>query len=288
MRGFITMNTINFPDCVVYAMPQRSPEWHEIRRGKLTASEAGAWLAERPEVRVTVDELRGVLDMNQVPYKKSASKAELLAMVPPSCLPAPTLTATADKARKAAVAKCLGAISRCEVPDPFEVDPGGPPPRNPAMWAVWNGIRLEPEAIAAFEDATGHEVETVGFCLHKSKVVGCSPDGLIRGESVGLECKCPLPSTHVRWFLEGQLPDEHRDQVHFSMAVTGARSWWFQSYSPGLPTFRVRVDRDAYTEAMTEGIREFADALSKSRAIMAAAWDFELGNAEPIQPESKP
>ena len=34
----------HFPDCQIYHMPQRSPEWHQARKGILTASNFGPWL----------------------------------------------------------------------------------------------------------------------------------------------------------------------------------------------------------------------------------------------------
>ena len=189
----------------------------------------------------------------------------------------PHTTKKETQAQDSAICKILGAISRCPVPDEWEVDPEGPPPKSVGLWAIWNGIRLEPEAVAAFSEATGLEVESIGFCLHKSKVAGCSPDGLIVGENIGFEGKAPLPSTHVRYLLNGGLPEEYRDQVHFSMAVTGAKAWWFQSYCPGLPSLRICVARDDYTEAMAEGITRFAAALKEARQTMAEMWNSEFG-----------
>lgn len=34
----------HFPDCQIYHMPQRSDEWHQARKGILTASNFGPWL----------------------------------------------------------------------------------------------------------------------------------------------------------------------------------------------------------------------------------------------------
>ena len=88
------------------------------------------------------------------------------------------------------------------------------------------GVRMEPEARAKFAESTGLFVSEVGFATRDDKIVGCSPDGFVSeklgGEPIGgLELKDPCPRKHVRWIAEGILPDEHKLQVHGSMAVTG-------------------------------------------------------------------
>jgi hypothetical protein len=45
------------------------------------------------------------------------------------------------------------------------------------------------------------------------------------------------------------------------MAVTGAKAWWFQSFCPGLPTLRILVERDEYTERIEKGLTEFTEQL---------------------------
>lgn len=266
-----------FPDCLIYAMPQRSPEWYEIRRDKMTASQAGSWLAEKPQCRLTIPEIKAQLDILREPYKSAEPRDKLLAALAGRVtnLPVSHLAGTVD-ARHTAICKVLGAISGCDVPDQWEVDPTGPPPKNPALWAIWNGIRQEPAAVAAFEDWSGETIIDVGFCEHKSSVVGCSPDGLIMGKPIGFEGKAPLPSTHVRYLLDGKLPDVYRDQIHFSMAVTGAKGWWFQSYCEGLPPFRILTERDDYTERMVEGIVEFQECLESARQEIESLWDAEF------------
>ena len=269
------MNSL-FPDCTIHHMQQRSEPWHEIRKDKLTASGMGAWLAEVPQARITVDEIKDTLDRFAIEYKKSAAKPALLSLLPPEMLPRPTLTQGAKDARHTAICKILGSMSKAAVPDQWEVDPDGLPPRNPALWAVWNGLRLEKEAVAAFEKWHEKEVIEVGFCVHKSGASGCSPDGLIEGLPHGFEGKAPLPATHVRYLLDGVLPSEYVHQVHGSMAVTGAQGWWFQSYCPGLPPFRIFTMRDETTEAMAAGLEEFAEYLDAAREEIASLWDAEF------------
>ena len=273
------MSAKRFPYCDLFTMPQRSEGWHAMRGDKLTGSQVGPWIAEEPQCRLTVAEIKGQLDLLGIGHKASASRPALLELLPAEHQPL-TLTKTAQEAKERAICRILGTMSRCEVPDEWEVDPDGPPPKSPGLWAVWNGIRMESEAVAAFERDTGLTVEEIGFCRHKSRASGVSPDGLIKGESAGFEGKAPLPATHVRYLRAGVLPEEYRWQVQFSMAVTGAAAWWFQSYCPGLPSLRVRIVRDETTKAISRNLSSFASDLEQARLEMAAMWE-QANSTEP-------
>lgn len=123
------------------------------------------------------------------------------------------------------------------------------------------GTLLEPEARAAFADMTGLTVAQVGFVLADDGICGCSPDGLILdpdGEPMsGLEIKCPSPKVHVGWALDGGLPDDYKQQVHGSMAVTGLTEWHFFSYFPGMRPHHVHVGWDDYTEKLRDALALF-------------------------------
>jgi hypothetical protein len=255
-----------FPDCKIHLMEQRTDEWFEARKGKLTGSQFGTWLAEKPECRYTASELRQQISelVGQEP-PKNMTKAALLGECQDLGINLPkTYTKTTEEARKKAIAKIIGQMSSCIVPDEWGVDPDGPPPRNRGQWAIWNGIKMESEAEQAFEVETGEVIRKVGFCTHYSQFVGVSPDGLIRGKNIGFEGKAPLPETHALYLLNGELPEQYKAQVHGSMAATGADAWWFQSYCPGLPTLRILVERDEFTERMETGINLFADHLRQT------------------------
>ncbi len=129
------------------------------------------------------------------------------------------------------------------------------------------GTEMEPMARAAFEKLTGLEVEEVGFCTRKDGVVGCSPDGLLKVRTEGLEIKCPSPSKHVEYVYEGILPPEYRAQVHGGMAVTGLDRWHFFSFFPGLQPLHLIVHRDDYTNNISTALDEF---IIEYQAIRAA------------------
>jgi len=120
------------------------------------------------------------------------------------------------------------------------------------------GNDLEPDARTAYEFMKDTTVDEVGFCLHDSKLIGVSPDGLI-GEDGGIEIKCPKETTHISYLDKGELPLIYKPQVQGCMWVTGRKWWDFMSYHPDLPPLIVRVPRDEeYIKSMEKGIVNFS------------------------------
>ena len=131
-------------------------------------------------------------------------------------------------------------------------------PHKPSF-AMERGTRLEELARIDFEMRMGIEVDEVGFITNSElgDHIGCSPDGVISGGNGGLEIKCPLPTTHLKYHREGVLPEEYKAQVHGCMAVSGADYWWFTSFCPNIKDFTLRVDRNDYTENLKGCLKEF-------------------------------
>lgn len=103
--------------------------------------------------------------------------------------------------------------------------------------AMDRGVRLESEAIAAFEKKSGKKVMPVGFIQADfDKNVGCSPDGLIKKgkkytESV--EIKCLSSANHVRAWIENQVPEDHMPQIIQAFIVNeDLKTMWFVMYDP--------------------------------------------------------
>lgn len=139
-------------------------------------------------------------------------------------------------------------------------------PDNDFQGNQWTerGHLLEPEARAWYEFETGNEVTQMGMILRDDKSVGVSPDGLI-GDIGMLEIKCPKPSTHVRWLMDGVLPDEHKPQCHAALAIA-ERGWLdFASYCPGFKPLLVRVYPDEYTESLARVLDEFIKQLNEAK-----------------------
>lgn len=134
------------------------------------------------------------------------------------------------------------------------------------------GIRLEPQAVAAFEKATGKKVTQVGFCRSIHGLFGCSPDGLIMEDGTGLEGKVPIPATHILYRRANELPSAYRLQVEMSMSVTGASGWHFQAFNPGLAPFRTFVERTTATDDLLGELKRFSVQLEAALKEEAAAW----------------
>lgn len=106
------------------------------------------------------------------------------------------------------------------------------------------GIELEPEARMFYEDIKDVDAEEVGFVTNElilPEYVGVSPDGMIREENGGLEIKCPLTKTHVRYLLGDRLPNEYKWQVQGQMFVMEADYVDFMSYYPNMRPFIKRI-----------------------------------------------
>lgn len=141
--------------------------------------------------------------------------------------------------------------------------------RTAAMEA---GNLLEDEARAAYEldHAEGLSVQQVGLLLEDSGRFGGSPDSLV-GEDGGLEIKCPIAATQVAYVRAGLLPSDYRCQVHGHLVVTG-RAWWdFFSYHRGLPSLRVRVTRDEFTDKLSVELGKFCAKYNEARARFGLA-----------------
>jgi hypothetical protein len=177
-------------------------------------------------------------------------------------------TKTSRKAWQNAIWNKLGELSQDDEP-------------NFPNWAMKRGTELEPFARAAYEAHTGFKVREVGFISHDCDGFGVSPDGLILGEnetaegeviydwSHGLELKCPVARTMLKWLDAGTLPDEHKLQVHASMAASGLHRWDFFAYHPELVPLHIIVERDEFTERVLVGLIKLSDDYTAAKAKLA-------------------
>lgn len=164
---------------------------------------------------------------------------------------------------------------------------------------IQRGNELEAAARAYYAKLIVSPVVTAGF-LTSDEMSGCglSPDSLIIAEghpapdnferlaagpyplsyfSHGLELKCPIPETHIKWSLTGGLPDEHRCQVHGSMAITGLNRWDFMSFCPGLKPLVITVERTTFTDQIAAGLRNLFSEFCITKSKVREMW---LGGEE--------
>lgn len=123
------------------------------------------------------------------------------------------------------------------------------------------GKVMEDEARDLYAFMSDADPVRVGFI--KAFGAGASPDSLI-GENGGLEIKTALAHIQVDRLLNGTLPPEHKAQVQGNLWVSGRKWWDFCSYSPKLPMFTLRVERDEeYIKDIATGVAEFNKDLSE-------------------------
>lgn len=121
---------------------------------------------------------------------------------------------------------------------------GEPLPEPPSnLFWLNRGREMEPLAIQQYEWSTDNETRKVGFIRSDDGSLGCSPDRLLVGVDIGLECKAPSAEVHMGYYLDGP-GDDYRQQVQGSLLITGFECWDFYSYHPGLPEVRIRTYRD--------------------------------------------
>lgn len=242
-------------------MPQLSPEWFAIRAGNVTGSTAGEWLLEGQKVRTTIDEAKAYLEEAGIPHKKTGNREYFLDLLPPE-MKIPTYSKEAEGAKETAI---------CELLESLITDETVPPDRPNA--AMQRGTNLEPVAARAFEWYQGCRLEHVGFCQSIHGSFGCSPDGLIKGASEGLEIKVLLPRQHMKYLRAGVLPREYRMQVLLSLAVTAAERWHFWAWNPCLPPLHVVQHRDEQVERLKQALIDFSADIEAAKSDMSNRWD---------------
>jgi YqaJ-like viral recombinase domain len=114
------------------------------------------------------------------------------------------------------------------------------------------GLRLEEDAIKAYTEKTGHEVERVGICVHSDyPQIIQSPDGLVKknGKYVGaVEAKCLSSARHLQAVIENKIPPEFEAQKCQYFIVNPDLEWldfvFFDDRIASVPLHIIRVTRD--------------------------------------------
>lgn len=159
---------------------------------------------------------------------------------------------------------------------------GGPLPAVEGVWDLEQGHFLEEYARPAFELETGLTVKKVAFVTGDNENIGCSPDGLI-GDSCGLELKSPHVEKHIRYLLDGEVPQDYILQVQGCMLVTGYSHWYFCSFRRNMPLFILDVQRDEKIQAA------LSEALDRFLVQLEDGWKMLCEkNGGPPAPRSYP
>lgn len=143
------------------------------------------------------------------------------------------------------------------------------------------GKENEASARLLYQLETSNLVEDAGFYYSDDKRSGCSPDGIIKGQSKGLELKSPYTSkVFVEFAATGKIKKEYITQCQFSMWVTGFKEWDFASYDSrmkGKMLHYITLKRDDETmklfdDAVPEFVAEMDDVLKKLNLKFGSQW----------------
>ena len=154
-------------------------------------------------------------------------------------------------------------------------------------WDLDQGQFLEEYARPAFTLETGLDVKQVGFIESDDGFCGCSPDGLFSDDdryevNTGIEIKCPHLETHIRYLLDGVLPDDYVLQVQGSLYVTGFKKWVFYSFRRKMPSFKLEVLPDPkIQDAIKTALKSFKEQYDAALKRLT-----EINGGPPVRPKS--
>jgi putative phage-type endonuclease len=154
-------------------------------------------------------------------------------------------------------------------------------PKNPYMQ---RGIDLEPEALRAFELATGFLMSPMVLFSPKYEFMMASLDGLSIDGDAAVEIKCPGEKDHLHCIYVG-IPEKYMPQLQHQIEVTGLDKIYYMSYRPDHPTpisirevlrdevyiaNLIKVEAAFYVDHMLTGIPPSNDRQIKT--IDSSAW----------------
>lgn len=139
------------------------------------------------------------------------------------------------------------------------------------------GLRLEEEAIEAFENKYGKKVERVGICAHDDypEIIN-SPDGLIKNGkkyTEAVEIKCLSSARHLQAVIEDEVPDEFEAQsMQYFIVNPDLQTLYWVFYDPriaSVPLHVIEVYRTENLQAMADKYLQFQlDQLEEVNAIV--------------------
>jgi putative phage-type endonuclease len=129
------------------------------------------------------------------------------------------------------------------------------------------GNTLEPKALKWLRMRHDIATEPVGFILSECGTYGASPDALVKGTRIPVEVKSPDLHTFIGWKREikktGEIPREHKAQVHGEMFVCESDHAYFIGYCdhPCVERIMMKVERSAFTDKLGPYLKQFTEEL---------------------------
>jgi len=116
------------------------------------------------------------------------------------------------------------------------------------------GARLEEEALAEFEKATGKKLDRslVIWTRDDNENIALSPDASVIGEPAAVESKCLSSAKHVETFITQRVPSEYEGQIGQYFVVNDElQTVYMAFYDPRVtvkPFFYLTITRDEVQE----------------------------------------
>lgn len=125
------------------------------------------------------------------------------------------------------------------------------------------GIDNESLAKSRYEELTGTFIQNCGIAYHDTiEFFGASPDGLV--DDGLIEIKCPMTTTHLKYKIDGVVPEQYKPQMLVQMAVTQRKWCDFMSFDPRVPR-----PHDAFIVRYIPAPEEIADIEEKAIIFLA-------------------
>lgn len=208
----------------IYDVEQGTKEWLQLRRGKLTGTNSKYVVGYREMLKADLvgEALERGCEFDEKKVKVDELKDLILERDPDF-----SFRVMEEKINKDFEYKML-AVELVGSEDGDEEEQENPLER---------GHSKEPEARLLFEKTQGKRVDEVGFVtLEEEERIGLSPDGLIKnGEKYteGVEIKCPCAWKYLRSWLEGEVPEEYKEQcLHYFVPAEELERVYLMIYNP--------------------------------------------------------
>lgn len=248
-------------------LQQGTPDWHDQRRGMVTASVVDKLIVVGPPDATTVACPTCKVDEGSCVSMAASKEPKVIKTIHPARTEAvgnlPPVVGVADNETSRGLTETLVAERIA-----------GWTEETPMTSDMWRGVDSEPYARDVYAEHHG-DVEQVGFMVRDDWgfQIGYSPDGLV-GDDGLIEIKAPRAKTHLRTVLSGKVPAYNMAQLQTGLLVSG-RAWVdFIPYCGGLPLWSTRVYPDpAWHEAIVAAVAKFetdaAEMVANYRAATA-------------------
>lgn len=242
---------------------QGTREWHDQRRGLVTASVVGKLITVRKLGAIDFDCSACGAKANEPCLSKrgSAPIKTLHSERTPSADQKTTVIEPASNDDSRALTATLADERIYGFTDPTWTND-----------AMWRGTIEEPLARELYSTVFAPVTE-VGFMVEDKWgfKIGFSPDGLV-GEDGLIEVKSRGGRKHMQTVIAGTVPIENMAQIQCGLLVSG-RSWCdYVSYSSGRHLYRIRVRPDErWQKAIIAAVRLFEDNAAESIRQYTAA-----------------